>query len=127
MPTTPERAYVLFECRERATGALRGLCVYGTGDALRPNTSYLVDWLQHADDADAMTAMLAAAEAQAQVDGTGMLCSTWNHVDDRFLRMQDHGYRVRGTPWFLVATSPVYDIVFFREQWYFTLGDSDLV
>jgi hypothetical protein len=123
----PDRRYVLFECRERATASLRGLCVYATGDVVRPNTSYLVDWLQPADDVAAMTAMLAAAEQQTQQDGTGLLCSVWNHMDARFLQMQDHGYRVRGTPWFLVAMSPLYDIVFFREQWYFTLGDSDLV
>ncbi len=123
----PERSYVLFECRERASNRLRGVCVYGTGDLVRPHTSYVVDWLQAADDQATMTAMLAALEQRARLDNTGLLCSVWNHQDPRFLAMQEHGYRVRGTPWFLVATSTVYDTLFFRERWYFTLGDSDLV
>lgn len=123
----PERRYVLHECRERANGALRGVCVSVVGDVLRPHTTYLVDWLQSADDDAAMTAMLAAVEAQAQQDGTGLVASVWNPMDPRFLAMQDHGYRVRGTPWFLAIASATYDPVFFREKWYFTLGDSDLL
>ena len=94
---------------------------------MRPNTSYLVDWLAAHDDRATMTAMLAAAEQLAQRDGTGLLCSVWNHEDPRFLAMQDHGYRVRGTPWFLTVMSPVWDVVFLRKQWYFTIGDSDLL
>jgi len=123
----PERRYVLFECRERPSGRLRGVCVYGVGDLLRPHTSYVVDWLQATNDHDTMTALLAAAEGRAQQDGTGLLCSVWNHMDPRFLAIQEHGYRVRGTSWFLAIASALYDLVFFRDRWYFTLGDSDLV
>ncbi|MFY9345778.1 MAG: hypothetical protein WAT39_25025 [Planctomycetota bacterium] len=123
----PDRAYVLFECHERRSGALRGLCVYGRGDVVRPNTSHLVDWLAPADDGDTTTALLAAAEQQTRTDGTGLLCAVWNPLDPRFLAMQELGYRVRGTPYFLVLAAALHDVTFFREQWYFTLGDSDLV
>ncbi len=123
----PDRRYVLYECRERASGVLRGVCVSVVGDVLRPNTTFLVDWLQPADDDAAMTAMLAAVEDQARLDGTGLVASVWNPMDPRFLAVQQLGYRVRGTQWFLAIASAVYDIVFFREHWYFTLGDSDLL
>lgn len=122
-----ERRYVLYECRERDTGTLRAIAVYGVGDLMRPHTSYVVDWLIGPDDDDAMAALLAAVESRAAIDGTGMVCSVWNHMDPRFLRMQEHGYRVRGTPWFLAIASAVYDTVYFRDRWFFTLGDSDLV
>lgn len=123
----PDRGYTLFECRERATGRLRGLCVYGLSNVVRRQTSCLLDWLAPADDVDTTVAMLAAVERQARADGTGLVASVWNHMDPRFLLLQQHGYRVRGTQWFLAVASPIYDAVFFREQWYFTLGDSDLV
>lgn len=123
----PDRRHVLLECRERAHGRLRGVCVYGVGDVMRPHTSYLLDWLHPADDGDTMTALVGAAEELARRDGTGMLCSVWNHLDPRFLALQERGYRVRGTPWFLAIVTNAYDTTFFREHWYFTLGDSDLV
>ncbi len=122
-----ERRYVLYECRERHSGALRAIAVYGVGDLLRPHTSYVVDWLVGPDDHEAMTCLLAAAESRAMEDGTGMVCSVWNHMDPRFLRMQEHGYRVRGTPWFVAILSAVYDTIYFRDRWFFTLGDCDLV
>jgi hypothetical protein len=123
----PDRSYALFECRERATGRLRGAFVYAVGDLVQRQTSLLVDWLQAADDGEAMTAMLAAAEERSRRDGTGLVCSTWNHADPRFVALQEHGYRVRGTPWFLGVAAAAYDVFFFRERWYFTLGDCDLV
>jgi len=123
----PDAAYTLFECRERAGHGLRGIGVVGTSSLAGTRTTVLVDWLQAADDGATMTAMLAAAEARAERDGTGCLASVWNPRDPRFLALQDHGYRVRGTERFLVVSSAVYDVVFFREQWYFTLGDTDLV
>jgi hypothetical protein len=125
--THPDRRYVLGECRERASDRLRGIFVYGTGDLLGRFTGYLVDWLQAVDDGDTMTAMLAAAEAEARRDGTGMVCSVWNHTDRRFVAMQEYGYRVQGTPWFLAVVSAIYDPIFFRENWYFTMGDCDFV
>lgn len=123
----PDRQHVLFTCRDRSSDALRGIAVYGVGDAVRPNTGCLLDWLLPADDGEAMTALLGAVERRAVADGTGLLCSTWNHLDPRFLAMQERGYRVRGTQWFLVLASAAHDPVYFRENWYFTLGDSDLV
>ena len=123
----PAGRYRLLECRERHSGRLRAFAVYTVADLLRKHTSFVVDWLQHEEDRDAMVAMIGACEALALADGTGMLCSAWNHQDARFLALQELGYRVRGTPWFLVLATAGKDIFFFRESWYFTLGDTDLI
>lgn len=122
----PDNDYTLFECRERATGKLRGICVYGIGNVSRDHTGCILDWLHHSGDDDTMQSLLAAAEARAREDKTGILCAVWNAMDARFVDIQRHGYMVRGTPWFLVLESALYDVAYFREGWYFTLGDSDL-
>jgi len=123
----PDRKYVLLECRERATGALRGIAVHCVADFVRPHTTFLVDWLARADDGDTTVALLAAVEASARADRTGVVASVWNHVDPRFLLLQDLGYRVRGTPYFLVLASFKYDTIYYRDHWYFTMGDADLI
>jgi hypothetical protein len=74
-----------------------------------------------------MVALLAACEDAARDEATGIVCAVANPMDPRFLAMQEQGYRVRGTPWFVALVSAIYDTTFFRDHWYFTLGDSDLV
>lgn len=123
----PDRTYTLYECRERGSGALRGICVYTVADFVRPNTGYLVDWLAAADDEAATTSMVATLEGRARADGVGILASVWNHGDPRFLLFQRLGFLVRGTPYFLVLASFKYDTMYYRDQWYFTMGDSDLI
>jgi hypothetical protein len=124
----PDRAYRLFECRERSTGLLRGICVYGVCDFLFPNTGFLVDWLCPAADEDATTAMVAAVERRAAEDRVTALATLFPQLDPRFLKFQRLGYLVYGTSYFLVVAQPVaFDTFFYREQWYHTCGDSDLV
>jgi hypothetical protein len=123
----PDRKYRILECREVATGSLRGLAVYTVGDLIRPHTSFLVDWLVPADDHDAAAALVAAAERQAGLDGTGVLATIFNHVDPRFLPFQRLGFQLLGTSYFIVVASFFHDTYFFREKWYYTMGDSDLV
>jgi hypothetical protein len=123
----PDHRYVLLECRERGSGTLRGVAVHTVGNFVRPHTTFLVDWLARADDRDATVALLAAIEASAQRDRTGLIVSVWNHIDPRFLVLQELGYRVRGTPYFLVLATFKYDTIYYRDHWYFTMGDSDLI
>jgi hypothetical protein len=47
--------------------------------------------------------------------------------DPRFLRFQRHGFLVCGTRYFLVMTTFKYPVTWLREQWFYTLGDTDLV
>ncbi len=123
----PDQDYRLYECREQGSGRLRGLCVYTVGDFLRPNTGFFVDWLAPADDHDATVSMIAALEAQARRDQVGVLAGVWNRGSTWFLQFQRLGFLVRGTPYFLVLASFKYDTIYYRDQWYFTMGDSDLI
>jgi hypothetical protein len=122
----PDQHYTLFECRA-GDGTLRGVAVHALRDFLRPRTGFLVDWLAPAEDDDATAALLGAVEDRARADGSDALASVWNHVDPRFLRIQRLGYQVMGTPYFLVLASFKYDTIHYRDHWYFTMGDSDLV
>ncbi len=123
----PDRRHELLACRERGTGRLRGLAVTTVGDLVRPHTTFVLDWLQALDDADTMAALLGTIEARARAAQTGFVASVWNAMDPRFAAMQEHGYRVRGTAWFLAVAAEAYDPVYFRENFWFTLGDSDLL
>jgi len=123
-----DRSYRLFECREGGNGALRGICVYTVCDFLFPNTAFLVDWLCPSDDTDATVAMVAAAEQQANSDRAGALATLFPQLDPRFLQFQRFGFMVYGTSYFIVlAPFDHRGTVFYREQWYHTCGDSDLV
>lgn len=120
--------YELFECRERASGALRGLCVVARADFVLPNTCFVVDWLVPADDRDATVALLATAERRATELGTAAIATLFQHRDPRFLGFQKLGYLVYGTIYFqVVIPFDVHETHFYKEQWYHTLGDSDLV
>lgn len=123
----PDHEYTLYECRERASGKLRGICVYTVDSFMRDHTSFLVDWLAPADDLDATVSMVACLENRTSSDGTGMLASVWNHIDPRFLAFQQLGYLVRGTEYFIVLASFKYDTQYYRDNWYYTMGDADLI
>ncbi|MDP6929834.1 MAG: hypothetical protein QF412_09060 [Planctomycetota bacterium] len=123
----PDRSYRLFECREDSTGALRGVCVYAVDEVLQTRAGFIVDWLVPADDQDATVALLAAVERQARDDGVGVVATVLNHVDPRFLGFQRLGFMVMGTPYFLVLASFKYDTAYYRDEWFFTMGDSDLI
>ena len=123
----PDQRYALLECRERHGGALRGLCVYTQSDFLHPNSAFFVDWLAPADDADATVSMLAALEQRAVQDGAALLAGTLNQVDPRFARLQRLGFLVQGTPYFVVLASFKFDTIYYRQSWYWTMGDSDLI
>lgn len=123
-----DRKYRLFECREKATGKLRGLCVYTRCDFLFPNTAFLVDWLCPLDDEATMVSMVAAIEQVASAEGANVLATLFPQLDPRFLKFQHLGFLVYGTGYFLVV-APIVDrgTLFYREHWYHTCGDSDLV
>jgi GNAT superfamily N-acetyltransferase len=120
--------YELCECRERATGTLRGIAVLVQRDLLFPRTSFVADWLVPNDDYDATTSLVAHAEARAQALGSGALATLFQHLDPRFLHFQYLGFRVYGTSWFqVVIPFDQQDTLFYKDHWYHTLGDSDLV
>jgi len=123
-----DRDYELYECRERATNQLRGLFVFARSDFLFPGSAFIVDWVCSAADEDVTVAMVAAAERRANESKRGVLAALFPQTDARFLAFQRLGFLVYGTNYFLVVIP--FDnrgTLFYREQWYHTAGDSDLL
>lgn len=122
------RSYVLLECRERDGGRLRGVAVWTKTDFLFPNSSFLVDWVCPADDDEAMVALVAAAERLSGEHRCGVLATLFPQMDPRFLKFQQLGFLVYGTSYFLVVIPfDQHETLYYREQWYHTAGDSDLL
>ncbi|MBL8727272.1 MAG: GNAT family N-acetyltransferase [Planctomycetes bacterium] len=123
-----DAAYELFECRERRTGRLRGIAVLTQRDFLAPNGCFLVDWLLPADDLDATVALVATAEQRAAALRAPSLATLFQHRDPRFLGFQRLGFLVYGSTYFqVVIPFDQHEALFYKEHWYHTLGDSDLV
>lgn len=123
-----DATYELYECRERTGGALRGVAVVRKADLLFPDMCFLVDWLAPADDHDATVALVATAEQRANEMQATALATLFQHRDPRFLGFQRLGFLVYGSVYFqVVIPFTQHDSYFYREQWYHTLGDSDLV
>ena len=123
-----DRDYELYECRERGSGKLRGVFVFARSDFLFPGSAFIVDWLCPADDDDATTAMVAMAERRTNESRRSVLATLFPQLDARFLKFQQLGFLVYGTSYFLVVIP--FDsrgTLFYREQWYHTAGDSDLL
>jgi hypothetical protein len=120
--------YELYECRERSTGKLRGIAVVGKRDFVIPNTCFVIDWMVPADDQDATLALVAKAEERASALQASALATLFQHRDPRFLGFQKLGFLVYGTIYFqVVIPFDRHDTHFYKEQWYHTLGDSDLL
>jgi hypothetical protein len=123
-----DASYELYECRERSSGRLRGIAVVAQRDFVLPNTCFLVDWLVPADDHAATVALVACAEQRATAFGAAALATLFQHRDPRFLGFQKLGFLVYGTIYFqVVIPFENQDVQELKEQWYHTLGDSDLV
>jgi len=123
-----DASYELYECRERSSNTLRGIAVVAKRDFVVPNTCFLVDWLVPQDDVDTTTALVAVAEKRATELGANALATLFQHRDPRFLEFQKMGFLVYGTIYFqVVIPFDRHDTHFYKEQWYHTLGDSDLI
>lgn len=123
-----DQTYELVECREVRTNRLRGIAVMARRDFALANTFLIVDWLVPADDHEATAALVATAERRANELGTAALATLFQHRDPRFLHFQRLGFLVFGTIYFqVVIPFDTHETQFYKEQWYHTLGDSDLV
>lgn len=123
-----DASYELYECRERSSNTLRGITVIAKRDFVVPNTCFLVEWLAPRGDVDTTTAMVAIAEKRATELGANALATLFQHRDPRFLEFQKLGFLVYGTIYFqVVIPFDKHDTHFYKEQWYHTLGDSDLI
>jgi hypothetical protein len=121
----PRQRYRLFECWK--DGELRAIGVDTIGHLLRPNTSFLVDWLVAPSDHDALVAIVAHAETAACRAGTGVLALVQSPVDPRYRPIQRLGYATWDSGYFLVVATFTLDSMFLRDAWHFTMGESDLI
>ncbi|MFK7741716.1 MAG: hypothetical protein AB8H80_15465 [Planctomycetota bacterium] len=123
-----DASYELCECRERTSGKLRGIAVIAKRDFVVDNTCFLVDWMVPRDDEASTLALVAHAEQRANALGAHALATLFQHRDPRFLGFQKLGFLVYGTIYFqVVIPFDRHDTHFYKEEWYHTLGDSDLV
>ena len=128
-----DAAYELLRVpREERPAQLRGLVtvVCNQREWVFPDdlTTFLADWLAPADDDDATIALVAKAEERASALGTHALATLFQHRDPRFLQFQKLGFLVYGTTYFqVVIPFDRHDAYFYKEEWYHTLGDSDLI
>lgn len=123
-----DASYELFECRETASGKLRGIAVWRQSDFLFPGAAQIVDWVCPADDDAAMHALVGACEQLANERGCPVVATLFPQMNPRFLKFQAMGFQVYGTTYFLVVIPfDNHGTLFYREQWYHTSGDSDLL
>jgi hypothetical protein len=70
----------------------------------------------------------ARSTGGASALGAGALVTLFQHRDPRFLGFQRLGFLVYGTIYFqVVIPFDAQETAFYKEHWYHTLGDSDLV
>lgn len=120
--------YELYECREQGGGRLRGVTALRRCDLLFPGTTFLADWLVPDTDLDTAAAFIAMAEERANATGSAVVSTLFQHLDPRFLAFQRLGFQVYGTSYFqVVIPFTTADARFYKDHWYHTLGDSDLV
>lgn len=123
-----DASYELIECREVGSDTLRGIAVLTKRDLQIPGASFLADWLLPADDYDATVCLIGHAEQYANRQGSPVLATLFQHLDPRFLHFQYRGFKVIGTGYFqVVIPFHLDDTQWFKDHWYHTLGDSDLV
>ena len=106
-----------------------GMFVYRFGDAFFESSGLVCDVVLPEDDTLACQALLSWLDEETRADhGASSICvlPPWSFG---FAYFQEHGFRVETTRYFLVGrgwTKP-YDMLWLRANWYYTLGDTDLV
>lgn len=115
----------------RRAGVLAGLLVLKPGAALVPDGATIVDWLCREADAAAAQALLGAATRSERARGRTLLAvfPEWSHewrLFERhgFVRRPSRDWLERRLVYLITGTAITADAL--REQWWYTLGDSDL-
>lgn len=123
----PFHDYEVFGVRDGA-GVLRGYAVVRFGGWQVRDMGLIVDWLVPPDEPEVGElldrAVLARARSQGAV-AVGLWLPDWSPWFGRF---QARGYVVRPTDYYHGARSfhPRYDPLWLRDNWWYTLADSDL-
>lgn len=108
---------------------LRGLAVYRCGDFDGARRALICDWLVPAEDDRARSALLSWLAACAREDGQDRMVAVLPDTSQAWLDFQSAGFRVRPLGYVLAARSYRRPIAaeWLRRNWWWTLGDTDLV
>lgn len=120
----------------RRKGRLVGIAVVRDGVFSHEPGCLLADWLVAGPrragepfDIEAAAELLAWWRARGAASPSGMLTCVFPDTSAEWLALQEVGFRARDTVYFLAARNFVkrYDMRWLRRNWYYTLGNSDLV
>lgn len=125
----PRVRYEIAVVRRTGETTPRGFLVYRYGNFLKPDTAILCDWFVPVSDLQAGQALLAWYDARARSDGAAYQLGVLPGSNAWFAILQDYGFHVGPTQYFMVSRHFVkrYDPLWLRSNWYYTLGDTDLV
>ncbi|MFT7669394.1 MAG: hypothetical protein ACI8X5_002094 [Planctomycetota bacterium] len=106
-------------------GDLCGFAVYRTGEFEGERAGLIVDWLA---EPEAEAALARWATSHAQAAGVNRLVHLLPPTCASFITLQELGFRVRPMQAMLVGRTydEDYPLSFWSENWYYTLGDTDL-
>ena len=132
--THPRHRYTVLATRNE-DGVLWSYAVYRHGDWIEPDMGLLVDWLapapahpdaDHAERLHAAVVALAASEPGGAADSLTGVFPDWA---PEFTRFQQRGWRVHPSEYFMIGRHyhKRYDMLWLRDNWWYTLIDTDLV
>lgn len=127
----PNSCYEVYTARRQ--GALCGLMVLRPEHALVPNSCSIADWLVVEDDVEVMDAFLAAATARGREAGRQTLLAVFPDPSPEFRNMQARGFEVLSSETYEERRlthriyHPQMTTEWLQENWWYTLGDSDLI
>ncbi len=129
----PGRTYRIAAARR--AGVLVGLTVQTNGSFDGDSGSLVCDWMVGEPetaaapfDFGATVELLAWQRATANELGQEHMVALFPDTAPEWLAFQEAGFRARDTSYFLVGRnySKPYDMRWLRQNWYYTLGDTDL-
>lgn len=123
----PFRRYTLLGVRRE--GILRGLAVLREGRWIWPGAMALCDWLVPPDEPDVAELLERAITDRARAAEMDRVIAVIPDWSTPFAEFQERGWRVFPSPYSLTARSfdRRFDLGWLRENWWYTLADSDLV
>jgi hypothetical protein len=123
----PRHDYELLGVRRE--GILRGLAVLRRGAWIRPGTAPLCDWLVPEGEPEVALWLERAIRFRAAEGGFERVTAVFPEWSSPFALFQELGWRIRPTSYLLTARSfdQRFDLAWLRENWWYTLADSDLV
>jgi hypothetical protein len=112
-----------------ADGILRGLAVTRHGDWLMPNMELVLEWLVPPGEPEVADLLHEALLARARAHGASALAAMFPEWTPWFEGFQERGWLVHPTDYVTVSMKhhPRYDAFWLRQNWWYQLGDTDLV